>query len=250
MSRTARLVIPEVPYHITHRGNNREQIFFYDTDYKKYLELLREHSRQVDLTILGYCLMPNHIHLIGVPGHKAALAQALGQAHSCYAQLFNLRHNRGGHLWQDRFFSCALDDAQLVVAMRYVERNPVRAGLVQLAWDYSWSSAAVHVGRGDFSACWTWRLGASIGRHTIGERCYSRPRRKSSLSHCADALAPANHSAVRNSSVNWGKCVRGANIFSSSENGYPTLRLGDSPTTEGACGTPVGCHRVTERDDT
>ena len=150
MPRTARLVIPEVPYHITHRGNNREQIFFFDTDYKTYLELLREYSRQAGLTILGYCLMPNHIHLIGIPGNKDAPAKALGHTHSRYAQLFNLHHKRGGHLWQDRFFSCALDDTHLVVAMRYVERNPVRAGMVQLAWDYSWSSAAAHIGRGDF----------------------------------------------------------------------------------------------------
>ena len=91
MPRTARLVIPEVPYHITQRGKNRAQTFFTDSDYKSYLELLRKYSRQAGLTILGYCLMPNHIHLIGVPGNKAALAQALGQTHSRYAQLFNQR---------------------------------------------------------------------------------------------------------------------------------------------------------------
>ena len=62
----------------------------------------------------------------------------------------HLHHDRAGHLWQERFFSCALDDTHLVVAMRYVERNPVRAGMVQLAWDYPWSSAAAHIGRGDF----------------------------------------------------------------------------------------------------
>ena len=150
MPRSARLVIPEVPYHITQRGNNRTQTFFYDPDYKTYLELLREYSRQAGLTILGYCLMPNHVHLLGVPGNQAALAQAVGHTHSRYVQLFNLRHQRGGHLWQERFFSCALDEAQLVVAMRYVECNPVRAGLMQLAWEYTWSSAVAHVGRGDF----------------------------------------------------------------------------------------------------
>ena len=150
MPRTARLVIPEVPYHITHRGNNRQQIFCYDNDYKTYLELLRDYAREERLTVLGYCLMPNHIHLIGIPSSQDSLAKALGQAQFRYAQLFNLRRNRGGHLWQDRFYSCALADSHLVLAMRYVERNPVRAGIVRLAWDYSWSSAAAHIGRGDF----------------------------------------------------------------------------------------------------
>ena len=150
MPRTARLVIPNLPYHITHRGNNREQIFYYDTEYQTYLTSLKQHSRAHSLTLLDYCLMPNHIHLIAVPKTKDALAQSLKLVHSGYAQFFNRRHQRCGHLWGDRFFACPLDAAHLVVAMRYVERNPVRAGLVGLPWDYTWSSAAAHLGRGDF----------------------------------------------------------------------------------------------------
>ena len=81
MPRTARLVIPNVPYHITHRGNNRQQIFCFDADYKAYLELLRQYAHENGLTILGYCLMPNHIHLVAVPRSQDTLAKVVGGAH-------------------------------------------------------------------------------------------------------------------------------------------------------------------------
>ena len=93
--------------------------------------------------------MPNHIHLVAIPEEPDSLAIALRRTHGRYAQYFNARKLRSGHLWQNRFFSCALDRAHLWAALRYVERNPVRAGLVQRPGEYAWSSAAAHLGEKD-----------------------------------------------------------------------------------------------------
>lgn len=151
MPRSARLVITDLPYHITQRGNNRAQVFLGDSDRRLYLELLQRYCAENQLTMMGYCLMGNHVHLIALPRRADSLARGVGIAHLRYTQLFNARHGNCGHLWQGRFFACALDDAHLVAAMRYVERNPVRAGMVEYAWQYPWSSAAAHVGRPDVS---------------------------------------------------------------------------------------------------
>src|SRR5436190_19017893 len=91
--------------------------------------------------------MTNHIHLIVVPGEAASLAKAIGRTHYLYTRYINRLRRRSGHLWQNRFFSCVLDEAHVAEAACYVERNPVRAKLVRRAWDYRWSSAAAHVGR-------------------------------------------------------------------------------------------------------
>jgi putative transposase len=97
--------------------------------------------------ISAYCLMTNHIHLIGVPAGEDALADVIGTAHGQYATLFNARHAMEGHLWHSRYFSCVLDESHFWNAIRYVELNPVRAGLVWRAEDYPWSSAPFHCGR-------------------------------------------------------------------------------------------------------
>jgi putative transposase len=146
MPRSARLVTPSVPHHVTPRGNGRAAVFHDAQDYGRYLSLLREHKRAHALTVLGYCLMPNHVHLIVIPETAQALALALGRTHMKYALVANARRATSGHCWQSRFYSCPMDHAHLVAAMQYVERNPVRAGLVQRAWEYPWSSAAMHVG--------------------------------------------------------------------------------------------------------
>ena len=146
MPRSARIVIPGLPYHITQRGNNRQMIFRDDDDLRLYLALLGKYALLHKLSILGYCLMDNHIHAIALPREQDSLAKGIGQAHAKYAQLFNERHEQTGHLLQGRFYSCPLDGAHFVTAMRYIERNPVRAGLVEWAWEYPWSSAKAHVG--------------------------------------------------------------------------------------------------------
>ena len=144
MPRVARIVIPDCPHHVTQRGNNRQDVFFVDDDRVRYLEILGEQAERFGVTVEGYCLMTNHVHLIATPHAADSLAKAVGRTHWLYTQYVNRLHGRSGHLWQNRFYSCALDDEHFWSAMVYVERNPVRARLVRRAWRYRWSSAAAH----------------------------------------------------------------------------------------------------------
>jgi len=145
MPRLARIVIPGVPHHIVQRGNNRQDVFFVDDDYRVYLEFLKEHADRYGLQLWGYCLMTNHIHLIATPSADDSLAMAIGRTHFRYSQYINRFHGRSGHLWEGRFHSCALDEPHFWVAVRYVEQNPVRAKMTATAWEYEWSSAEAHV---------------------------------------------------------------------------------------------------------
>jgi len=141
MPRSARFVAPGVAHHITQRGVDRQLVFRTRMDRLVYLGLLRDQARLADLPIWAYCLMGNHIHLIAVPSEGAQLAEVMQRVHGRYAQYFNARRARCGHLWQNRFSSCALGPAHLWTALRYVEFNPVRANMVRRAEDYEWSSA-------------------------------------------------------------------------------------------------------------
>ncbi len=144
MPRTARIVLPGVPHHITQRGNHRQQVFFDDHDRIVYLASLRENARAHGMRILAYCLMPNHVHIVGIPTHEDSLAKAVGQTHYQYTGHLHARLKTHGHLWQSRFYSCPMDEPHTLSALGYVELNPVRAGLVRDAWDYVWSSAKAH----------------------------------------------------------------------------------------------------------
>ena len=140
MPRIARYVAPGVAHHITQRGTGRQLVFKSRADRRVYLDLLREQARFTDVLVLAYCLMPNHIHLIAVPFDEDSLAVLLRRVHGRFAQYFNARRARCGHLWQNRFYSCPTGPAHLWPALRYVESNPVRAGLVksQADWPYVW----------------------------------------------------------------------------------------------------------------
>ena len=145
MPRVSRAIAVGYPHHITQRGNYRQTVFAEEGDYSRYLELLAGFAPRYDLDIWAYCLMPNHIHIVGVPNSHDSLARTFNTVHMLYAQYFNRKQNAVGHLWQGRFFSCALDERHLYAAVRYVEQNPVRSGLVPAAQDYPWSSAKAHV---------------------------------------------------------------------------------------------------------
>ena len=145
MPRFARAIAVGFPHHVTRRGTDRERVFFTNSDREVYLELLRSSARQASLRILAYCLMPNHVHLVAVPDESDSLAAALRRAHGRYANYLNARRGRTGHLWQNRFYSCALAATHLSHALRYVERNPTRAGLAEIVEQYPWSSAAAHL---------------------------------------------------------------------------------------------------------
>jgi putative transposase len=152
MPRVARIVVPDLPHHLTQRGNNRQDVFFVDDDRRQYLKLLADQCRRHGAKILGYCLMTNHVHLILIPSRPDSLAKAVGRTHWLYAQYVNRLHKRSGHLWQNRFYSNAMDDAHCLLALRYVERNPIRARVCRLAYKYPWSSAAAHCGQSEASA--------------------------------------------------------------------------------------------------
>ena len=145
MARMARVVVEGVPHHITQRGNNRQDVFLRDEDRRFYLKTLSERCRQHGVRLLGYCLMTNHVHLAALPAAAKSLALGIGQTHWRYAQQFNRRYGRSGHLWQNRFYSCPLGPSHLVSALAYVDLNPVRAGLVGAPLQYPWSSTATHV---------------------------------------------------------------------------------------------------------
>jgi putative transposase len=146
MPRIARVVAPGLPHHVTQRGNRRMNVFLDDKDRREYLGFLEQYRDKHSLEILAYCLMSNHIHLVAVPKEDHSLARTLADTHMRYAQHFNWKYSESGHLWQGRFFSCVLDERHTLASARYVERNPVRAGLVGRAWEYRWSSARGHVG--------------------------------------------------------------------------------------------------------
>ena len=150
MARLARLVIPGMPHHITQRGNRRQQTFFNDEDYAAYVELMSDWCREEGVRVWGYCLMPNHIHLIAVPSTEDGLRRAIGEAHRRYTRRINFREKWRGYLWQGRFASFVMDEPYLLATARYVELNPVRARLAGRAEEWTWSSARAHLsGRDD-----------------------------------------------------------------------------------------------------
>ena len=118
-------------------------------DRRLYLSLLRHHGECHGLRVLGWCLMTNHVHIVAIPEHEHSFARGLGRAHYEYTIYLNRQRLRSGHLWQNRFFSTPLGCDHVHTALRYVDLNPVRAGLIAEAVEYPWSSAAAHVGRCD-----------------------------------------------------------------------------------------------------
>ena len=150
MTRIARIVAPGLPHHVTQRGNRGETIFFEPEDYRLYKDWLAESCRRFGVACWAYCLMPNHVHLILTPDDSAGLALALARAHRLYAGFVNARARQTGHLFQGRFGSVAMDEDHLMAAARYVALNPVRARLVERAWDWPHSSVRAHLaGRDD-----------------------------------------------------------------------------------------------------
>jgi REP-associated tyrosine transposase len=146
MPRIARVAPAGHAFHVTHRGNRRDRLFLRPGDERRYLHILAEDAARRRLGVWAYCLMPNHVHLIVMGEEPHSLSRAIGNAHRRYARRVNEREGWTGHLWAGRFYSTILDESHLWAAVRYVETNPVRAGLTRAAPDYPWSSARAHVG--------------------------------------------------------------------------------------------------------
>lgn len=145
MARIARVVVPNIPHHITQRGNRRMDTFFSEADFREYLYLMAEWCNRCKVQVWSYCLMSNHVHLIVVPETEDGLRRAIGEAHRRYTRYINFQKEWRGHLWQGRFGSFPMDEQYLVAAARYIELNPVKAGIVKKPEDYKWSSAQAHL---------------------------------------------------------------------------------------------------------
>ena len=145
MPRIARIVYPELPHHITQRGNFKHNIFISEDDIIQYVKLIEVANKHLKIEILAYCFMMNHVHFIMVPPEEESLAFFFNSLSMRYAQYFNRKLGRKGHLWQDRYYSCPLDSRHFYEAVRYVENNPVKAGIVKYAAEYRWSSASIHI---------------------------------------------------------------------------------------------------------
>jgi len=175
MARAVRVIAVGGPHHITQRGNNRQDVFVGDEDKKQYLEALAEDSARYGMRLLGWCLMTNHVHLVAVPEREDAFSRGLQRCHSRWAQRFNRQHARSGHLWQGRFFCCALDRDHLTTALAYVDLNPVRAGIVGDAVEYRWSSARAHVEGRDAGGLLDLELWRQVPGHERWTEVFGRP---------------------------------------------------------------------------
>ena len=158
MPRNPRCVLPEVAFHVTQRGVDRCDVFFSHADRDTYLRLMAEQRERAGVRVLAYCLMTNHVHWVVVPDREDSLAVLFRRVHGRYAQYLNARRGRSGHLWQNRFFSCAVAAQKEEMVLRYVEWNPVRAGMVERPEAYRWSSAAAHLSgpAAERMACLDW----------------------------------------------------------------------------------------------
>ena len=146
MPRIARIVGAGYPHHIIERGNNREMVFRDPSDYKKYLFFLSKYSEEKEAAILAYCLMPNHIHLLVRPSDEQALAKMMQGITLCYSKYFNGANGRTGRLWECRYHSTVIDGERYLWSVsKYIENNPVRAGMVKRPEDYPYSSAKNHI---------------------------------------------------------------------------------------------------------
>jgi putative transposase len=160
MSRMGRLVLPDYPHHVVHRGHNKQDVFHGPQDHERYLSMLQEFRRQYAVKLYAYCLMTNHVHLLLAPATPTGIAQLMKRVAGRYTRYYNRRAGRTGTLWEGRYRSSLVErDSYLLACCRYIELNPVRAGLVADPRLYPWSSCAQ-------------RLGGSPGEWFDPDPCY------------------------------------------------------------------------------
>jgi putative transposase len=147
MARLARLVVPHQLHHVMQSGNDRQQMFREPSDYLLFLEWLSQSARQFKVAIHTYALLPNHLHLLATPSDENGLSRMMQWIGRYYVPYFNNKYGRTGTLWQGRFKATVIEPVQyFITCSRYIELNPVRAGIVAAAAEYRWSSYAHHVG--------------------------------------------------------------------------------------------------------
>ncbi len=141
MPRTARASKGGFCYHLINRGNARATVFHDSRDYESFLELMIKACGRIRMRLLAFCLMPNHFHLVIWPYHDGDMGRWMHWLLTCHVGRHHRRYETSGRIWQGRFKAFPIEqDEHLLTVMRYVERNPVRANLVQSAADWDWSS--------------------------------------------------------------------------------------------------------------
>jgi len=141
MPREARFLAQKVFYHIVSRGNQKQKTFLDKRDYRYFLSLVKKYKKEHKIALYGFCLMPNHVHLVVQPSLPENLSLFMKSLNHGYAQYFNFKYDKCGHLWQGRFKSMIIESENyLFDCIKYVEFNPVRAQLVNTVHNYAWSS--------------------------------------------------------------------------------------------------------------
>ena len=141
MPRPVRTSVGGVCYHVLNRGNGRAEVFHKDADYEAFLRLIGEACKRLPMRVLAYCLMPNHFHLALQPIHDGELSRWMQWLTTAHVRRYHRHYQGSGHVWQDRFKSFPIQaDDHLYLVLRYIERNPLRANLVERAQDWRWLS--------------------------------------------------------------------------------------------------------------
>ncbi len=191
MARGPRLELVGVPLHVIQRGNNRAACFTCDDDRRLYLYYLRHAAVRFGCAVHAYVLMTNHVHLLVTPREHHAVSRLMQQVGRRYVRKFNESHDRTGTLWEGRFRSSLIDSERyFLVCQRYIEHNPVRAGMVRDALDYAWSSHRHYAaGLGD----------PLIAQHECYQRLGTTPaeRRAAYAEICAATLADYEIESIR-----------------------------------------------------
>ncbi|MDH5649221.1 MAG: transposase [Gammaproteobacteria bacterium] len=179
MARLPRLCLPGIPQHIIQRGNNRQACFASEEDFAAYAHWLIEYSQRYKVAIHAWVFMTNHVHLLVTPETETAISQMMQTLGRHYVRYFNYTYRRTGTLWEGRFKSCVINATEyLLVCQRYIELNPVRAGMVEAPQDYRWSSYHAN-GLGKSTQLWTphavyLNLGADTAERTHAYRALFR----------------------------------------------------------------------------
>ena len=159
MARKPRFELPGLPQHVVQRGHNREPCFYSEHDYRRYLTNLHEAAKRNNVAIHAYVLMTNHVHLLVTPSHAHGIAHMMQDIGRKYVRYINARYKRSGSLWEGRYKASLVDsDSYLLICMRYIELNPVRANMISHPGEYRWSSYHHNAGN---------RLDPIINRHPI-----------------------------------------------------------------------------------
>ncbi len=148
MGHRPRIIIPGLPYHVTHRANHRSPIFTNDRQRATYVSIMLRWQARCGIKVAAFVLMSNHVHFVVISPTERALSTWIRNGHREYSLWLNTEAGTSGQNWEGRFYSVLMDERHCLNALRYVEQNPVRAGLAAVPWEWHWSSAAWHAGMG------------------------------------------------------------------------------------------------------